>query len=164
VPDIVSQKKRSSMMAAVRRQHTKPELNLRIALHRAGLRYRLHRRDLPGTPDVVFVRSRVAIFVQGCFWHRHSGCPRTTTPATRVEFWLDKFAKNVARDCRVQSSLKAAGWRVFVVWECQVKSVDAARDMAKMVESSVRGKARVSTKKMVGFEKGRTPHARRKSL
>src|SRR6266702_1548637 len=92
VPDIVSKEKRSLMMAAVRQQHTTPELHLRKALHRAGLRYRLHRRDLPGTPDIVFVRSKIAIFVQGCFWHRHTECPKATTPATRAEFWLDKFA------------------------------------------------------------------------
>jgi DNA mismatch endonuclease, patch repair protein len=162
--DIVSKRRRSLMMAAVRQQNTQPELTLRKALHRAGLRYRLHRPELPGTPDIVFVRSRVAIFVHGCFWHRHSGCPRATTPATRVDFWLDKFEKNVARDRRAQSSLRAAGWRVLVVWECQVKSVDTTRGAVNRVASSIRRKARVSTRKVVGFGKGRILHARRKSL
>ncbi|MBR1284057.1 DNA mismatch endonuclease Vsr [Bradyrhizobium sp. AUGA SZCCT0177] len=162
--DIVSKEKRSSMMAAVRQKGTEPELNLRRALHRAGLRYRLHRRDLPGTPDIVIAPSRVAVFVHGCFWHRHAGCPKTTTPATRAEFWLDKFEKNVARDRRAQASLRAAGWKVFVVWECEVKSINAARDVANTVALAARTKARVLTKRMLRFGKGRTLHARRKSL
>ncbi|WP_074447636.1 very short patch repair endonuclease [Bradyrhizobium yuanmingense] len=131
MPDIVSKAKRSSMMAAVRQRHTKPELNLRQALHRIGLRYRLHRRDLPGTPDIVFVRSRVAVFVNGCFWHRHPGCSKATTPKLRARFWREKFEGNVARDRRAQSQLRKMGWKVVVVWECQVKNNESASKVAK---------------------------------
>ncbi|WP_441258439.1 very short patch repair endonuclease [Bradyrhizobium sp. 521_C7_N1_3] len=129
--DIVSKAKRSSMMAAVRQRHTKPELNLRQALHRVGLRYRLHRKDLPGTPDIVFVRSRLAVFVNGCFWHRHSNCPKATMPKLRASFWRNKFERNVARDLRAQALLRAMGWKVVVVWECQVKSSELASKVAQ---------------------------------
>lgn len=129
--DIVSKAKRSSMMAAVRQRHTKPELNLRQALHRVGLRYRLHRKDLPGTPDIVFVRSRLAVFVNGCFWHRHPDCPKATMPKLRANFWRDKFERNVARDLRAQAQLRAMRWKVVVVWECQVKSSDLASKVAQ---------------------------------
>ncbi|HZR76767.1 very short patch repair endonuclease [Bradyrhizobium sp.] len=141
--DIVSPKKRSSMMAAVRRQHTKPEINLRRALHKAGLRFRLHRRDLPGTPDLVFSSARVAVFVNGCFWHRHKGCTKSTTPATRTDFWLQKFKKNVTRDQRAKASLEAAGWKVIVVWECEVPTVQAAATLAKPIHSSIKKRTRV---------------------
>jgi DNA mismatch endonuclease (patch repair protein) len=102
--DIVSKIKRSAMMAGVRQKNTRPEILLRKALFRAGLRYRIHRRDLPGTPDIVFPSERTAVFVHGCFWHRHHGCPRTTIPTTRAEFWLEKFSKNVERDKTVRAA------------------------------------------------------------
>lgn len=108
-------------MRAVRRAHTAPELIVRRALHAASLRFRLHRRDPPGTPDIVLPRHRTAIFVHGCFWHRHSGCRLTTTPKTRVEFWQDKFDKNVARDAAKQAALVEAGWRVLTIWECETR-------------------------------------------
>jgi DNA mismatch endonuclease, patch repair protein len=149
VADIVSKQTRSQMMAAVRQQNTAPELKLRKELHQAGLRYILHRRDLPGSPDIVFTRPRVALFVHGCFWHRHKGCSRATTPVTRAEFWLDKFAKNIARDFKAVSSLKQAGWYVIVVWECELKTLDATQDVANRVASLVRRKTQALTKKMV---------------
>jgi DNA mismatch endonuclease (patch repair protein) len=129
--DIVSKEKRSSMMAAVPRQNTRPEMALRRALHAEGLRYRLHRRELPGTPDIVFAQTRIAVFVHGCFWHRHDGCRRATTPASRTEFWLAKFQKNVERDKFCEAALKAHGWRVIVIWECEVSTAEAARRIAK---------------------------------
>lgn len=144
VRDIVSKKKRSLMMAAVRQRNTSPELNLRRALHGSGLRYALHRRDLPGTPDVVLVRYRMAIFVNGCFWHRHRGCPKATTPAIRAAFWRNKFAANVDRDRRAQRLLRAEGWKVFVVWECQVKNPELASRQAKRFLRSIRSLARSS--------------------
>lgn len=147
--DIVSVEKRSSMMAAVRRKNTKPELNLRRALHRAGLRFRLHRRDLPGTPDIVFPRARVAVFVNGCFWHRHEGCAKSTTPATRTDFWLQKFASNVARDGRTRVFLEQAGWRVIVIWECEVRTLHAARGAVKLVSSFVKKRTRVLVTKVL---------------
>ena len=132
--DIVSKAKRSSMMAAVRQRHTKPEMNLRKALYGIGLRYRLHRKDLPGTPDIVIVRSQVAIFVNGCFWHRHSGCSKATTPALRAEFWRKKFEANVLRDRKAQSRLRRVGWKVVVVWECQVKNGVLALKVAQNLQ------------------------------
>lgn len=112
---------RSALMRAVRRQDTTPELRVRRLAHRLGLRFRLHRHDLPGTPDMVFPRRRIALFVHGCFWHRHSGCRYATMPATRREFWEAKFTANQARDCRQAERLGSLGWRVVVVWECETR-------------------------------------------
>ncbi|MCQ0990556.1 very short patch repair endonuclease [Jiella sp. LLJ827] len=109
-------------MSRVRGKNTKPELYVRRLLHGMGYRYRLHRRDLPGNPDIVFGKRRKAIFVHGCFWHRHPdpGCRLTRTPKSRLEFWEPKFAANVARDARHQAALEAMGWKVLVVWECEL--------------------------------------------
>jgi DNA mismatch endonuclease (patch repair protein) len=112
---------RSALMRRVRQRHTAPERIVRSVLHRLGLRFTVEgplNRTLPGRPDIVLPRWHTVIFVHGCFWHRHEGCPRTTTPATRRDFWETKFAHNVARDRRQQRALRAAGWRVLVVWEC----------------------------------------------
>ena len=119
--DIVDPETRSRMMSGIRARDTKPELVLRHALHAAGYRYRLHRRSLPGSPDLVFVKFRAVIFVHGCFWHRHPRCSKATSPSTRPEFWAEKFAKNVERDKRSRQYLIDAGWRVGTVWECAIK-------------------------------------------
>jgi DNA mismatch endonuclease (patch repair protein) len=108
-------------MASVKKGNTKPEMALRRALHREGFRYRLHDKRLPGRPDLVLPRHRAAIFVHGCFWHRHEGCAASTTPASNVEFWTAKFADNRARDARSLESITELGWRVAVVWECALK-------------------------------------------
>lgn len=120
--DVVSSKVRSRMMAGIGGKDTKPELTLRKGLFALGLRYRLHDRKLPGRPDIVLSRWNAVVFVHGCFWHRHPGCRFATTPATRIEFWLDKFEKNVARDQRNVVALQTLGWRVLVVWECDIKA------------------------------------------
>lgn len=112
---------RSRNMRAVRGTNTRPEMLVRRGLHRRGLRFRLHRRDLPGCPDIVLPRHRAVVFVHGCFWHRHEGCRYATTPATRREFWQNKFTANFERDRRALEGLRAAGWRVAVVWECALK-------------------------------------------
>jgi DNA mismatch endonuclease (patch repair protein) len=109
---------RHRIMAAVRGKDSKAEILVRSYLHRRGFRFRLHRGDLPGRPDIVLPRWRAAVFVHGCFWHRHAGCPKATTPTTRRDFWLEKFERNVARDAAAREALLAAGWRVAVVWEC----------------------------------------------
>lgn len=119
--DIVDSKTRSRMMSAIRGKDTRPEMFLRRAMHTAGFRYRLHRKDLPGTPDMVFSRYRAVIFVHGCFWHRHPGCRFTSTPATRPDFWNAKFKRNVERDLANRKELTKAGWRVGIVWECTLK-------------------------------------------
>lgn len=112
---------RSDIMRAVKRAHTAPEMIVRQELHALGLRFRLHRRDLPGSPDIVLPRLRTVIFVHGCFWHRHSDCRYATTPKTRQEYWLPKFAANIERDARKEAQLQALGWRVLLVWECETK-------------------------------------------
>lgn len=119
--DHLSTQHRSTLMRRIRSSDTRPELHVRRLAHSLGLRFRLRRKDMPGTPDLVFPKHRLALFVHGCFWHQHPGCVRATVPETRVEFWTRKFAANVARDERDIRSLEALGWRVLIVWECELK-------------------------------------------
>lgn len=119
--DKIDPERRSANMARVRGKDTAPELRVRRIAHSLGLRFRLHRKDLPGSPDLVFPKHRLVVFVHGCFWHRHEGCPRATMPATRTEFWTGKFTATVDRDARQISELKRLGWRVLIVWECELK-------------------------------------------
>jgi DNA mismatch endonuclease (patch repair protein) len=111
-------------MSAVRGKNTGPELRLRRIVYGLGYRYRLHRRNLPGTPDLVFPGRRKVVFLHGCFWHQHEGCAAARIPKTRPEFWLEKFSQNKARDERVVASLEAAGWRSLVIWECELAEPD----------------------------------------
>jgi DNA mismatch endonuclease (patch repair protein) len=120
--DIVDPATRSRMMGAIGPVHTRPEILVRSYLHRTGLRFRLHAKGLVGRPDVVIPKYRALVFIHGCFWHRHQGCPFATTPRTRYEFWQDKFRQNVSRDHRVAETLREMGWRVFTVWECEVEN------------------------------------------
>lgn len=120
--DFLSPAERSARMALIRSNDTSPEVTLRRALHRLGLRYVLRKKGLPGKPDLVFPKHRAVVFVHGCFWHRHHGCKIATTPKSNTQFWTDKFDRNVARDARVQDELQARGWRVFVAWECELNS------------------------------------------
>lgn len=118
--DTVSSVDRSKIMSRVRSKCSKAEVMLRKALHARGFRYRVNRRGLPGTPDLVFPRRGAVLFVHGCFWHRHDGCRRATTPATNEAFWTEKFKRNIERDARKIAELEALSWRVGVVWECEV--------------------------------------------
>lgn len=118
--DRLSPEHRSWNMSRIRGKDTGPELRLRSMLHREGFRFRLHARKLPGRPDLVLPKYRTAIFVHGCFWHRHPGCRNATDPANRATFWQEKFRSNVARDARNRAALEAAGWAVEVVWECEL--------------------------------------------
>ena len=111
-------------MAAIKGKDTRPEKALRSVLHASGLRYRLHARDVPGRPDLLFPRFDAVVFVHGCFWHRHPDCRYATIPASRKEFWQTKFAANVTRDRKVWDTLVDAGWRVAVVWECALRKPD----------------------------------------
>ncbi|MDP9772001.1 UNVERIFIED_ORG: DNA mismatch endonuclease (patch repair protein) [Rhizobium sp. SORGH_AS 755] len=122
--DIVDQSTRSRMMAAIGGRNTKPEIVLRRALHSLGFRFRLHSKQIFGRPDIVLAKHNAAIFVHGCFWHRHEGCRYTTTPASRREFWTSKFEANVARDVVVRATLLEHGWRVAIVWECALRRPD----------------------------------------
>ena len=119
--DIVDKATRSRIMSAIRGKDTKPELALRMALHARGFRYRLHRQELPGRPDLVFPKHRAVCFIHGCFWHRHKGCRYATTPKTNANFWEAKLATTVRRDQRNHTRLLEAGWRVAVVWECSLR-------------------------------------------
>ena len=125
--DIMTVEQRSALMSRIRSVDTKPELFVRRALHAMGYRFRTHVRDLPGRPDLVFTKRHAVIFVHGCFWHRH-GCKKTYVPKVREEFWGSKFAANTSRDERNQSQLVQSGWRVLVVWECEVESDDTIID------------------------------------
>lgn len=118
--DVVDKATRSRMMSGIRGKNTSPELIVRKFLHAQGLRYKLHAKDLPGKPDLVFPKYGVVIFVHGCFWHRHSGCRYSTTPSSNQNFWMQKFDDNVRRDREAIKKLKKAGWRVLVIWECDM--------------------------------------------
>ncbi|MGY0835760.1 very short patch repair endonuclease [Azospirillum argentinense] len=123
--DRLSTDARSALMARVRSQNTVPEMTVRRLLHRMGYRFRLHRKDLPGSPDIVLPKYKIAIFVHGCFWHRHAGCRRCSTPRSNAEFWEEKFRRNVARDAQNMEKIINEGWTPIVIWECETKSADA---------------------------------------
>lgn len=126
---------RSALMARVRQKNTSPELRVRQIVHALGYRFRVNRRGLPGTPDIVFPSRYKVIFVHGCFWHRHPGCKKASTPKTRPEFWNAKFDANVARDQRKIAELERDGWSVMVVWECELASDDLADRLTSFLES-----------------------------
>lgn len=121
--DHLTKEKRSWNMSHIRSSDTKPELIVRSMLHRMGYRFRLHRSDLSGKPDIVLPRYKTVVFVNGCFWHRHKGCKRCTTPSSNREYWQKKFERNTANDRIHQAKLKKEGWKVIVIWECETKNV-----------------------------------------
>jgi DNA mismatch endonuclease (patch repair protein) len=131
VADIVDAETRSRMMSGIRGKNTKPEMTVRRALHAMGYRYRLHARELPGKPDIVFRGRRLAIFVHGCFWHRHTDpyCKLARMPKSRPEFWEPKLEGNRARDEANVAALKAMGWNVLIVWECQIKNLEPLKNL-----------------------------------
>lgn len=122
--DKVTPEKRSLIMAAVRSKNTSTELTVRRLIHGMGYRFRLHNKSLPGSPDLVFPSRRKVIFVHGCFWHRHARCRYSTTPKTRVAFWMEKFEKNVARDRRIRRELKKLGWDILQIWQCELSDLE----------------------------------------
>lgn len=140
-------------MSRVRGKNTAPEMRVRKVAHRIGLRFRLHRKDLPGRPDLVFPRYRLAVFVHGCFWHRHPGCSRASMPSTRPNFWQTKFDANVARDHRQVEALEAAGWSVLVLWECELK--DEACVEARLRERTIAAAHTVSGRARTSLDAGR---------
>ena len=137
-------------MALIRGRDTKPELRVRKALHSAGLRYRLHDRRLPGVPDLVFPARRIALFVHGCFWHRHPGCAATRLPKSRLDFWAPKLAGNVERDARQQAELIARGWTVMVIWECETRDPTKLAELAGTIRAHTRQKAATPTGAKLG--------------
>ncbi len=127
--DSLTQAERSERMSRVRSRHTAPEMLVRRVVHSLGYRYRLHRRELPGCPDLVFARRRKVIFVHGCFWHRHSdsACKLARLPKSRLDFWLPKLEANRARDVQNQERIAMMGWQSLVIWECQLGDETALR-------------------------------------
>ena len=135
--DIVSKKRRSEMMSGIKGKDTKPEIATRKMMYKMGLRYRLHRKDLPGKPDIVLGTIKLAIFVHGCFWHRHNQCKYSYSPKTRVNFWEKKFNDNVKRDINNRLALEELGWKSAVIWECQTKDPDdLKKNILNIIESS----------------------------
>ena len=130
--DSLSPEERSQRMSLVRGKDTKPEMIIRSLLHRSGYRYRLHVRDLPGSPDLVFPSRKKVVFVHGCFWHRHACRLGARLPKSRVGFWRSKLEANRRRDLRTRRRLRRAGWRVLVIWECQIQKWTAERMLAKL--------------------------------
>jgi len=122
--DVFDPEQRSLVMARVKGANTRPELQVRSMLHRLGYRFRLHRKDLPGKPDIVFPSRRTAIFVHGCFWHQHPGCKNAVRPASNAAYWNEKLDRNAARDLQNLQDLRDLGWRVVVVWECELKDME----------------------------------------
>ena len=119
--DVFSKEKRSWIMSRVRGRNTKPEILVRSVLHRMGFRFRIHRRDLPGSPDIVLPRHGKVIFVHGCFWHGHRQCARSKRPSTNKAFWEKKLNNNIERDKRFRKELQQMGWGVLVIWQCETK-------------------------------------------
>ena len=122
-------------MSRIRGKDTKPELRVRSQLHRMGYRFRLHRKDLPGRPDIVLPKYDTVIFVHGCFWHRHKGCGACYTPKTRPEFWKKKFGGNIRRDRTNINLLRKQGWKVLIIWECET---DSDGKLQKLIASRMR--------------------------
>lgn len=127
--DSFSKEARSRIMALVKQKNTTPELTVRSALHKLGFRFRLHRKDLPGKPDIVLPKYKTVIFVHGCFWHRHPGCRRSTVPMDNARYWTEKFDRNCKRDNQNRTKLEANGWRVLIVWECESQNFNSLSNL-----------------------------------
>lgn len=137
--DIVSHAVRARMMSGIKGKDTSPELTVRRMLHAKGYRFRLHRKDLPGTPDIAMPGRKVAIFVHGCFWHAHAGCKFAKLPSTRQDFWKKKLLGNVERDQRATVKLLELGWRVLCVWECALRDANAADRLPGILSAWIEG-------------------------
>lgn len=122
--DVFTREKRSQIMSRISGKNTKPEIIVRSLLHNLGYRFRLHRKDLPGKPDITLPKHKKTIFVHGCFWHGHTGCSRSKRPSTNKEFWCEKLDKNIERDKATVKALEQSGWSVLTVWTCEVKDKD----------------------------------------
>lgn len=133
--DVFTKAKRSWIMSRVKGLDTKPEIVGRSVIHRMGLRFRVHRRDLPGNPDIVLPRHNKVIFVHGCFWHGHTGCARSKRPTTNTRFWTKKLDANIARDERYRKTLRRTGWKVLVVWQCETRR---PKDLLRTLERFLR--------------------------
>ncbi|WP_145423054.1 very short patch repair endonuclease [Symmachiella dynata] len=133
--DTLTTEKRSELMSRIRSKNTRPELIVRRLLHSMGFRFRLHRADLPGKPDIVLARYGTVVFVNGCFWHGHS-CPRGKRPSSNRKFWDEKIEKNIGRDRQTCRKLRCNGWHVLTIWECQTKNTDTLRRKLQRIENN----------------------------
>jgi len=129
--DIFSQNKRSDIMSNIGNKDTKPELRIRSLLHQMGYRFRLHRKDLPGKPDIVLPKYKTVIFIHGCYWHRHTCKKGRSTPTSNREFWEEKFSKNIERDKRNLVELKNIGWNIITIWQCELKNMEKIQSRLK---------------------------------
>lgn len=125
--DTISAEARSALMGRIRSKNSTPERVVRSALYASGLRFRVHRKDLPGTPDIAFISARVAIFVHGCFWHQHPQCKLASSPKSNTSYWQDKLRRNVERDAVAMASLRYLGWDVLLIWECETRNAARLR-------------------------------------
>ena len=123
--------KRSRNMSAIKSKNTKPEIAVRKLLHSLGYRFRIHKKNLPGSPDIILPKYKTVIFVHGCFWHRHENCKYASTPKTRKEFWENKFKANVKRDLDIQEKIKNIGWKYVVIWECEINNKSKLKNIFK---------------------------------
>lgn len=131
--DTISKERRSQVMSLVRSKNTKPEKKVRSFLHSVGLRFRLHYKALPGKPDLVFPKYKVALFVHGCFWHNHPNCPQARIPKSNVKFWEEKILGNRKRDQKHYQALLELGWKVVVVWECEIQKIKNLEDLVSKI-------------------------------
>ena len=144
--DNLSRDQRRRAMRAVEQKDTKPEIYVRRRCHSAGLRFRLHRKELPGCPDLVFPKRNVCLFVNGCFWHQHEGCRKAKRPTTRAEFWQEKLDKNVTRDEKNYARLCSLGWKVVIIWECELSNQVVMQEKIEAIRNSqLLGRKRVKT-------------------
>lgn len=132
--DRLDPKRRSKNMSRIRSTDTKPEMLVRSMLHKAGYRFRLHRKDLPGKPDITLPGRHKAVFVHGCFWHQHPGCREGRLPRSHQDYWMPKLERNCARDSKVREQLQQAGWDVMVVWECEVGADGILQRLEKFLD------------------------------
>ena len=124
-------------MAQVKSENTSPELAVRKLLHRLGYRFRLHRKDLPGKPDIVLPKYKTVIFVHGCFWHGHPGCKRAARPTSNTDFWNKKLDRNIERDRKAREELEKTGWRVITIWECEIKNAEKVEERLKFLSDAI---------------------------
>ncbi len=135
--DRISEEKRSWNMSRIKGSDTKPEIAVRSFLHRQGLRFRVNDKNLPGKPDIVLKKYRTIVFVDGCFWHRHTGCRFAYTPKSRIEFWNEKFKSNVKRDKKVNTMLKEQSWNVVRIWQCETKTSEKLSHLTNQITNGV---------------------------
>lgn len=133
--DHISEEKRSWNMSKIRSKNTKPEMIVRKMLHKKGIRYRLHVKDLPGKPDLSNKKKNFSVFINGCFWHQHLGCKQASLPKSNRGYWIPKLQKNVDRQKENISELVKNSWNVFIVWECETKSDDTIKQLVKKIKS-----------------------------